>query len=63
MDGSVSVVDDLDAVDAYEKAIALDSDHADAHFNLAGACERVGRPAAAIRHLKAYRALVRSRSQ
>jgi tetratricopeptide (TPR) repeat protein len=54
---------DLEAIDAYETAITLDPNHADAYFNLAGACERAGRPAAAIRHLKTYRALVRSRSQ
>ncbi|HEY6066929.1 MAG TPA: tetratricopeptide repeat protein [Thermoanaerobaculia bacterium] len=54
---------DLEAIDAYEKAVALDPAHSDAYFNLAGACERAGRPAAAIRHLKTYRALVRSRSQ
>jgi len=51
---------DLDAIDAYEEATALDPGHADAYFNLAGVCERVGRPAAAIRHLKAYRSLLRS---
>lgn len=54
---------DGEAIGAYEKAVALDPEHADAYFNLAGACERVGDPTAAIRHLKAYRALVRSRSQ
>ncbi len=54
---------DIEAIEAYEKAVLLDPDHADAYFNLAGACERAGRPAAAIRNLKAYRALVRSRSQ
>lgn len=54
---------DLEAIDTYEKATALDPDHADAYFNLAGVCERVGRAAAAIRNLKAYRALLRSRAQ
>jgi tetratricopeptide (TPR) repeat protein len=54
---------DIEAIDAYETAVALDPEHADAYFNLAGACERVGRPTAAIGHLKAYRALIRSRSQ
>jgi tetratricopeptide (TPR) repeat protein len=54
---------DIEAIDAYEKAVELDPEHADAYFNLAGACERAGRPTAAIGHLKAYRALLRSRSQ
>lgn len=54
---------DVEAIDAYEKAVELDPGHADAFFNLAGACERAGRAAAAIRYLKAYRALTRSRSQ
>jgi tetratricopeptide (TPR) repeat protein len=54
---------DLDAIEAYERAVQLDPHHADAYFNLAGACERAGRPAAAIRYLKAHRALLRSPSQ
>lgn len=54
---------DVEAIGAYEKAVELDPGHADAFFNLAGACERAGRAAAAIRYLKAYRALTRSRSQ
>lgn len=54
---------DAEAIDAYERAVELDATHADAFFNLAGACERSGRAAAAIRYLKAYRTLIRSRSQ
>lgn len=54
---------DAEAIGAYEKAVELDPGHADAFFNLAGACERAGQATAAIRHLKAYRALTRSRSQ
>ena len=54
---------DSEAIEAYERAVELDPTHADAFFNLAGACERAGRAAAAIRYLKAYRALTRSRSQ
>lgn len=54
---------DSEAIEPYEKAVELDPTHADAFFNLAGACERTGRAAAAIRYLKAYRALTRSRSQ
>lgn len=46
-----------DAVAVYRKAIALDPDNADAHYNLAGIYERKGEKQAALRHLKAYRAL------
>jgi tetratricopeptide (TPR) repeat protein len=46
-----------DAVAAYKRAIALNRDNADAHYNLAGIYERRGEKAAALRHLKAYRAL------
>lgn len=45
-----------EAIAAYEQAIALE-DNADAHFNLAGIYERRGEKQAALRHLKAYRAL------
>lgn len=47
------------AADAYARAIAADPSLADAHFNLARLLERRGRPAEAIRHLGAYRRLVR----
>ncbi len=47
-----------DALNAYAKAIALDPDNADAHYNLAGIHEQRGDKQAALRHLKAYRALV-----
>ncbi|MCU1347522.1 MAG: Tetratricopeptide 2 repeat protein [Acidobacteria bacterium] len=47
-----------DALDAYHRAIDLDPDHADAHYNLAGIHERRGEKADAVRHLKAYRALL-----
>ncbi len=41
----------------YERAIELDPTFADAHFNLAGLCEKLGRPAAALRHYSAYKKL------
>ena len=46
-----------DAIRAYQSALALDPDNADAHFNLAGIYERRGEKQAALRHLKMYRAL------
>ncbi|HVG23295.1 MAG TPA: tetratricopeptide repeat protein [Thermoanaerobaculia bacterium] len=46
-----------EAVKAYKRALALDPDNADAHYNLAGIYERRGEKQAALRHLKAYRAL------
>jgi tetratricopeptide (TPR) repeat protein len=46
------------AVDAYEAALVADPDCADAHFNLAALFEQLGDKASAIRHLKAYKALV-----
>jgi len=48
-----------EAARAYEQALAAKPDDADAHFNLSRLHERAGRKAAAIRHLKAYRDLVR----
>lgn len=48
-----------DAIATYEKAIAIDPENADAHYNLAGIYERKGDKPAALRHLKAYRSLVR----
>jgi tetratricopeptide (TPR) repeat protein len=49
----------LEAIQAYERALAVDPGIADAHFNVARLYERTGRKAAAFRHLKAYRKLVR----
>jgi Tfp pilus assembly protein PilF len=46
---------------AYELALALDPAYADAHFNLAGLKDAQGDRLAALRHLKEYRALTRSR--
>jgi tetratricopeptide (TPR) repeat protein len=48
-----------DAVACYERAAELDPDNADAHFNAANLSERLGQPAAALRHLKVYRKLLR----
>lgn len=49
---------DEDALAVFAKALALDPSSADAHHGAAGACERLGRRAAALRHLRAYRRLV-----
>ena len=40
---------------AYERALASDPDFLDAHYNLGLVYEELGRPAAAIRHLSAYK--------
>jgi tetratricopeptide (TPR) repeat protein len=42
---------------AYEAALEIDPDLADAHFNLARLLERVGNRRGAVRHLAAYRRL------
>jgi tetratricopeptide (TPR) repeat protein len=47
-----------DAITAYRTALVYDPDNADAHYNLAGIFERRGEKQAALRHLKAYRALI-----
>ena len=46
-----------EAIQAYRRALDADPDNADAHYNLAGIHERRGEKQAALRHLKAYRAL------
>jgi tetratricopeptide (TPR) repeat protein len=49
---------DLDAARvAYEASLAADPGCADAHYNLARLHDRLGDPAGAIRHLRAYRRL------
>ena len=48
----------IEAIAVYERAIELDPDNADAHYNLAGLYEKRGEKAEAVKHLKAYRALV-----
>jgi tetratricopeptide (TPR) repeat protein len=45
---------DLDAIDAYRKAIVHDPGLADAHFNLSLVYERSGHAQASFRHLLAY---------
>jgi Flp pilus assembly protein TadD len=44
---------------AYGRALAADPAYADAHYNLAGLYEALGERAAAIRHLRTYKALTR----
>jgi tetratricopeptide (TPR) repeat protein len=48
------------AVGAYRYALRLDPQFGDAHFNLARLYEQLGRPTAALRHLKSYRMLNQS---
>jgi len=47
------------AVAAYQQALSLDPRLADAHYNLSRLYEQVGQGQAALRHLKAYRTLIR----
>lgn len=46
-----------DAIEAYRAALAADPRLADAHYNVARLYERVGKNAAALRHLSIYRRL------
>ena len=48
-----------EAMGAYLLAIEIDPQNADAHYNLAGIFEKRGDKAAALRHLKEYKALTR----
>ena len=48
-----------DAIQAYETALRINPKNGDAHYNLAGLYERRGDKAAAVRHLKACKALNR----
>ena len=50
-----------DARGAYASSLGCDPACADAHYNLARMHDRLGDPAAALRHLRAYRELVRGR--
>lgn len=49
---------ELDAIEAYRKAIVHDPGMADAHFNLSLLHERLGEAQASFRHLLAYRRLM-----
>ena len=48
-----------EALEAYGRAVALDATSADAHYNAAHLCVRLGETAAALRHLQQYRKLGR----
>jgi hypothetical protein len=50
---------DDEALEQYERAITIDGRNADAHYNAARLYEKMGKYTAAIRHLRAYRELVR----
>ena len=49
------------AIEAYERTLSTDARYADAHYNLARLYERVGKPMAALRHLKTYKKLTEGR--
>lgn len=48
-----------EAIRSYESALALEGQLADAHYNLASLLERLGDPRGALRHLHAYRKLIK----
>ena len=48
-----------EALQAYERAVTLNAQNADAHYNAARLYEKEGDYAAALRHLRAYRDLTR----
>lgn len=49
-----------EALDAYGRALVLDTDFADAHYNSAVLLEKLGDARGALRHFNAYRRLERS---
>ncbi len=48
---------ELEAIDIYRRALALEDNFADAHFNLARLYQQLSMPHAAIRHWNFYRRL------
>src|SRR5690242_13900404 len=50
-----------DAIEAYRMALATDARLADAHFNVARLYDRMGKRAAALRHLSTYKRLTEPR--
>ena len=50
----------MEALDAYARALALDTEFADAHYNAAVLLEKLGDERGALRHFNAYRRLGRS---
>jgi tetratricopeptide (TPR) repeat protein len=59
------VLEDLgrrqDAIDIYERALALDAAFADCHYNAALLYEALGKPQKAIRHMAQYRRLTKKK--
>ena len=51
----------IEAISAYERALASDAGFADAHFNLARLYENTGDARSAIRHFNAYRLLTQKK--
>jgi len=47
-----------EALQSYRAALESDPGMADAHYNLALVCERIGKPRDAIRHMAQYRRLL-----
>ena len=52
-----------EAAAAYERAVALDPELADGHYNLGLLCQELARPKDAIRHMARYRALTAGRTK
>ena len=51
---------DKDAVKAYEGAVRVDPDFADAHYNLGLLYEKFGKPREALRHMAQYKRLMKA---